>query len=167
MDRATAVEQVLDASWQQMAQAVLQAPDDDTRVRLIEDFLEPRWLEARPQGRAPGHAAADWVQALSLHLFTSGWGRSARSLERRVKAWAGQSLRRLRRMHRGEQSFLRGREQLLSGDAARWAELAASSGYADQAHLCRDTREVTGLSPTELLHKAQHDEPYWIYRIWS
>jgi AraC-like DNA-binding protein len=31
------------------------------------------------------------------------------------------------------------------------AELAASNGYADQAHLAREFREFTGLSPSQWL----------------
>nr|WP_230416296.1 helix-turn-helix domain-containing protein [Micromonospora tarapacensis] len=31
------------------------------------------------------------------------------------------------------------------------AEVAARTGYADQAHLTRDTRALTGLPPTSLL----------------
>jgi AraC-like DNA-binding protein len=35
-----------------------------------------------------------------------------------------------------------------SGD---WARIAVASGYFDQAHLCRDWKELTGLPPGELL----------------
>jgi len=33
----------------------------------------------------------------------------------------------------------------------RWAELALECGYFDQAHLCRDWAELTGLSPAEFV----------------
>ncbi|MGH6690231.1 MAG: helix-turn-helix domain-containing protein [Gammaproteobacteria bacterium] len=32
-----------------------------------------------------------------------------------------------------------------------WAELALAAGYFDQAHLCRDWRKLTGLSPADLI----------------
>ena len=34
--------------------------------------------------------------------------------------------------------------------AEPWAAIAAAAGYADQAHLARDVRSLTGLSPTAL-----------------
>jgi AraC-like DNA-binding protein len=34
------------------------------------------------------------------------------------------------------------------GDALRWSELALDHGYYDQAHLVRDVRQFTGLTPT-------------------
>ena len=40
----------------------------------------------------------------------------------------------------------------LNGDAApAWAQVALECGYFDQAHLCRDWAELTGLSPAEFL----------------
>jgi AraC-like DNA-binding protein len=165
-DRLVPAEQVFDEHWLAMTQAVLHAPDDPTRVRLIEEFLEPQWRRACEESRVPGNMLGDWLQALLMYMVTSGWGRSMRNLERRIKAWAGHPMRTLRRLNRAEQSFLSHRDQVLAGHT-RWADVAISSGYADQAHFCRETREVTGLSPTELLHRIQHDESYWAYRIWS
>lgn len=165
-DRFTPLEQVLGEDWGRMAQAVLLAQDDAARIRLVEDFLEPRWREARDAGRAPGNVLGDWLQALLMHVAASGWGRSVRSLERRIKAWLGLSMRSARRLHRAEQTFVFNRDKALAGQMD-WAESALRGGYADQAHLCRETREVTGHSPTELVRKAQQDEGFWIYRIWS
>ena len=34
--------------------------------------------------------------------------------------------------------------------ATRWADVAADTGYADQAHLCRVTRRIIGCSPKAL-----------------
>lgn len=165
-DRIVPIHDVLGEDWVRMAQTVMQAPSDEQRVRVIEHFLLPRWQQARQQGRAPGNLWSDCAQALVVHAAASGWGRSARSLERRIKTWAGQPLRSVRRLDRAEQSFVRDRKAVQSGDAS-WAEFALRGGYADQAHMCRETRQITGQSPAELLRKAQHDERYWVYRIWD
>ncbi len=47
VDRVLPFEQVFDADWQAMAHTVFDAPDDASRIRLVEDFLEPRWLQVR------------------------------------------------------------------------------------------------------------------------
>jgi hypothetical protein len=39
----------------------------------------------------------------------------------------------------------------LEGQAPDWADLARDAGYADQAHLVRDFRQLTGMTPTAYL----------------
>src|SRR5450830_240682 len=53
------------------------------------------------------------------------------------------------------------------GRSPRWAELAEASGYADQSHLCRETRRVTGFAPDELMQRLARDEGFWSYRLWQ
>lgn len=165
-DRFAPLAEVLDAAWLDLSHAVLAAADDDARVALIEAFLEPRWHAARADGAARTSVAVDWVRALGMQAAAAGWGQSARNIERRIKAWAGQPLRRLRRQNRVERSIVEARARHQAGDLV-WAELAAGHGYADQAHLCRDLREMTGHSPTELARHIEEDESFWPYRIWS
>jgi len=50
---------------------------------------------------------------------------------------------------------------------ASWGDIAADTGYADQAHFCRETRRATGLTPNEAKRCIANEEGYWIYRIWS
>ncbi|WP_229263277.1 DUF6597 domain-containing transcriptional factor [Duganella dendranthematis] len=40
----------LGLEWQALADAILTAPDDATRLALVDNFLEPRWQAARPGG---------------------------------------------------------------------------------------------------------------------
>jgi AraC-like DNA-binding protein len=108
----------------------------------------------------------DWVRRLATQAATSGRGNGVRNVERRVKAWAGQSMRTLRRSSRAEQAFLAACEQSSEGKVS-WVDVAARGGYADQAHMCREAREMTGLSPAELTRARDEDESYWVYRIWS
>jgi AraC-like DNA-binding protein len=157
---------LFDADWLALSDAVLAAPDDEVRVRLVEDFLAPRWQLARQSGDQPAGAVQDWVRRLGVQAASTGLASSARNIERRIKAWAGQPMRTLRRMRRAEQLFLDERGAILQGTAS-WSDVAASGGYADQAHFCRETREITGLSPTELARAMKEDESYWIYRIWA
>lgn len=164
VDRWAPLEQVLDANWQAMSSTVLAAADDDARLATIAAFMEPRWQAGRPGGAAG--VAGDWVRHLAWQAADSALGRGVRSIERRIKASAGQPLRRLLRMQRAELSFFDARDAYLSGRVV-WSDVAARGGYADQAHFCREAREITGRSPAELARVLASEESYWIYRIWT
>jgi AraC-like DNA-binding protein len=166
VDRFCPLAEVLGPSWVALAQAIMDAPDDDARVALAERFLDPLWQAVRERDAYHGNAVGDWVRRLGVQAAAAGWGRGVRNIERRIKAWAGQPMRTLRRMRRAEQTFLDARADMMDGSVS-WAEVAARAGYADQAHFCRETRAVTGLSPTELARAGREDESYWMYRIWS
>ncbi|HEX8956699.1 MAG TPA: AraC family transcriptional regulator [Burkholderiaceae bacterium] len=164
VDKWAPAEQVFGAEWAAALEPVLHVMDDTARMQVLQDFLEPQWQANRPDEF--GAAAADWLRRLSVQAASSGWGGGVRNVERRIKAWAGQPMRTLRRMRRAEQFFLESREKLMSGDAA-WARMALDNGYADQAHLCREARQITGVSPTELARAGREDESYWVYRVWA
>nr|WP_089157914.1 helix-turn-helix transcriptional regulator [Micromonospora sp. NBS 11-29] len=72
-------------------------------------------------------------------------GLGARALHRRSQVLFGYGPKTLARI-------LRMRRALdLTRTGVPLAEVAARSGYADQAHLTRDVRELAGVSPTRLL----------------
>jgi AraC-like DNA-binding protein len=76
-------------------------------------------------------------------------GLSERQLRRRVEETVGYSPRTLARILRF-QRFLRAARTPPTADGL--AVLAAGAGYADQAHLTRESRDLTGLSPAMLLN---------------
>ncbi|MCY4756250.1 AraC family transcriptional regulator [Pelomonas aquatica] len=163
------VNQVVDANrrlppdWLAWAEAVAGAADDAARLGLVEGFLQPRWQALGAQ--RPGHRYADWTEALAVRAATSAAGRSLRQLERRIKAWAGLPLRELRAVSRAERAF----HAVAAADGRpgfNWADIAAETDYADQSHLCRETRRLTGFSPEELRRRMQAEEAFWAYRLW-
>lgn len=82
------------------------------------------------------------VEALAGDL-----GLSERQLRRRCRAGVGYGPKTLQRV-------LRFRRFLdLAGPDAELAALAAEAGYADQAHLTRESRRLTGLAPAALLRE--------------
>ncbi|QPF71981.1 helix-turn-helix transcriptional regulator [Roseateles sp. DAIF2] len=152
-----------DPDWHALNAAMLAAPDELVCQRLLEDFLRPRW-RAVPQAGGSGYRG--WMQHLALRAVAAGHGRSLRQMERRIKQWSGQSLRALRSLSRAEATFFQVRRELAEGELV-WSALAQDMGYADQAHLCRETRRVTGFSPDELRRRIDREEAFWPYRVWA
>jgi AraC-like DNA-binding protein len=160
VDRMAPIQAVLGPDWQEMAGAVLAAPDDAARIACLEAFLRPRL------GEVPLPAVRRyevWARRL-LHRAQST-GRGVRQVERRVKRWCGLPMRELRVLAHAESLFLQARQAQRRGELD-WATLSAQAGYADQPHLCRTTRRVSGLTPTELQEHIETDEAFWVYRIW-
>ncbi|MDG0855432.1 AraC family transcriptional regulator [Roseateles puraquae] len=154
---------VLPPDWQGWAAQMSAAPDDAARLTLLQDFLVPRW-QALGTHR-PGHRYAAWTEALAVRAATSAAGRSLRQLERRIKAWAGLPMRELRAVSRAESAFYA--VAAAEGDGGvNWAEIAAGHDYADQSHLCRETRRLTGFSPEDLRRRIATEEAFWAYRLW-
>ena len=166
VNRLSAAHEVFDASWLAMLRSVLEAPDDAARVMLVEDFIDPRWQATRSGAWASAHSYRDWARSLAMRAAMSGLGRSMRQAERRIRAWCGLPLRTLNGLSRAEASFFDAQGAHLQG-RLNWADVAADAGYADQSHLCRESRRITGFSPQDLLRRIQEDESFWVYRVWQ
>ncbi|MBW8845155.1 MAG: helix-turn-helix domain-containing protein [Burkholderiales bacterium] len=166
VNRVVDARELLPADWRDWAEAMAVAVDDAARLQLLETFLLPRWQTLGTQ--RPGHRYADWTEALAVRAATSAAGRSLRQLERRIKAWAGLPMRELRAVSRAENAFhaVAAAEGGTGGAGVNWADIAAGNDYADQSHLCRETRRLTGFSPEDLRRRIQTDEAFWAYRLW-
>jgi AraC-like DNA-binding protein len=162
VDRVSAVSEAFDQAWHRMAQTVLEAPSDALRIQQIEAFLEPRWRAACEQGQSQMRRYQDWVQDLTKRA--QDHGHSLRQTQRRIKDWAGLSLRQLQGIVRLESSL--NQAQLGDGDAKPdWSQIACDNGFSDQAHFCREVRRASGLSPTALRKAVADDDGYWMYRL--
>jgi AraC-like DNA-binding protein len=86
--------------------------------------------------------------ATTVRQVASEVALSERQLERRFRESVGYGPKTLQRILRFRRFLTElGREPKDSGGLAR---IAAATGYADQAHLTRESRELSGLSPVEL-----------------
>ena len=80
----------------------------------------------------------------SLEQALSRLGLSARTLERRFSSQVGIPPKRFARVHR-LQRILRAVRHCAKPD---WCRLAAEHGYADQAHLIHDFRDLASITPS-------------------
>ena len=165
LNRFSDVRTILPPDWCAFAESVLTEPDEALRLRRIEEFLEPRWNAVRPTQALSGHRYHDWAQGLALRAAQSSAGSSLRQFERRIKFWAGQPMRELKGLGKLEQAFF---NAIAAEEAGRFdlATLAAENGYADQSHLTRVTRRMTGFAPADLHRRIYSEEPFWAYRAW-
>ncbi|MFG6467709.1 AraC family transcriptional regulator [Roseateles sp. BYS87W] len=164
VNRVVDAYRVLPPEWLDWTAHMAAAPDDAERLQRLEAFLVPRWQALG--GQRPGHRYAAWTEALAVRAATSAAGRSLRQLERRIKAWAGLPMRELRAVSRAESAFYAVAAAEQGAGPVNWADIAADNDYADQSHLCRETRRLTGFSPEDLRRRIQTEEAFWAYRLW-
>ena len=162
-----------------MSRAVLPVPPFECRDRAIDAVdLDPSFASLEEQllacdtparalailrgevdrrARANLHRPPPPRVRRALHLLTSGppWrqqhevasevGITPRGLHRDVVSWTGHAPKVLARIARMQHTLAR-----LRGGPCSLAQVACDSGFADQPHMTRELRRLTGLRPSEL-----------------
>ncbi|VWC55801.1 AraC family transcriptional regulator [Burkholderia lata] len=167
-------DRVLDASvclgdrWRPLLDALLVADRDADALAAIERHLAPRWRALRPTTPLASlrNAGRSWVQRLALQAREWRHTHSPRQVERRIKTYSGRSLREWQTIVKTESAFFAARDRFEAGAAINWAALALDEGFADQAHLSREVKRITGFSPSEFSQRFIEDESFWMYRLW-
>lgn len=150
----------VDPELGRLAERVAAAPDWPARFDLVEAALLRRLADGpdhvRPElawafgalvrsgGRAP-------VAGLAARL---GWSR--RHLTGRFTRIFGVPPKRMARLVRFERAAA-----LVAARGVDLATLAADTGYSDQAHLAREVRALSGLTPTALRGHHHDDDGWW------
>jgi AraC-like DNA-binding protein len=168
-DRFVAAHAVLDAAWRPLLDALLDTSDDAATLAVLESHLAERWQAH--QGRTSSMPSLrrfgrHWVERLAWQAHQWRRTHSPRQVERRIMAHTGRSLRQWQSLVKTEGVFFAAREQYEAGLPVDWAALAHDEGFADQAHLCRAAKRITGFSPSEFARRFIEDESFWLYRVW-
>ncbi|WP_431917907.1 helix-turn-helix domain-containing protein [Amycolatopsis tucumanensis] len=119
-------------------------------LALLEDLVGGRAAEPDPVVSA----AVSLLSGARVPALATSTGTSERVLRRRFTHEVGMSPKRLQRVLR-LQAFLAGLTP-----ATALAAAAAEHGYADQSHLGRETRRLTGSSPAELVRGRRLAETF-------
>jgi AraC-like DNA-binding protein len=132
----------------------------------LEAALQPLWQGARGSQALP--TLRGWVQSLAVRAAFTRPGAGLRQAQRRFKDWTGQSHRDLQLYVRTERALVHATAQAQAeGTAPDLAWVAAEAGFADQSHLGREVRRVTGLPPGQLGELMRTHESFWFYRLLS
>lgn len=149
-DRAVPVATVLGKDGDVWARALLDAPVFEETVSMAEAFLATRFepldrttvttrdITERMMRDPSLLRSSDVAAALDLDV---------RSLQRRFRHYVGVGPKWVIRRYRLHEAA----EQLRSKSPPPLAALAASLGYADQAHFTRDFKSVVGRTPARML----------------
>jgi AraC-like DNA-binding protein len=116
-------------------------PNEVLDAILVEEFRQ-RAIDRRVSAamtRILNQQGAEPIARTAAAVATS-----ERNLTRLFHQWIGIAPKAIARMVRFQYVL----DRLASGEAPRWAALAAELGYADQAHLIRDFVAFSGHSPT-------------------
>lgn len=168
-DRFVPAREVLDARWQPLCDALLAASDDAATLTALRTHIAPRWLALQGRGHpAPSlrQLGRHWVGRLAWQAHEWRRTHSPRQVERRIKSLSGRSLREWQSLVRTEGVFFAARDRHEAGQPFDWAGLAQEQGFADQSHLVRSTRRITGFAPGEFTQRFLEDESFWLYRLW-
>lgn len=98
--------------------------------------------------RAVDHLVASGGQVSMMDVAASA-GVSLRTLQRRFVSAVGLTPKQFAQVRRARAMLRRTVDESLD-ERVGWSGVAAESGYADQAHLVREVRQYTQLSPTAL-----------------
>lgn len=131
------------------ADELVEAADFPAQLRLVTGALRSRVAAVLNPDPLVRHALGRWARSdspdfPSVTVLTRDVGLSERAFERRFVANVGLTPVSYRRLAR-----LRTVLRLHSQGGRGWAAIAATTGFSDQAHLVRDCRAFTGLTPTE------------------
>lgn len=117
----------------------------DDPVRGLEDLALRLAAETAPPDPLVGRLVAALAEGRPVAATADELGVGARQLHRRSLTAFGYGPKTLARILRLRRALA------LAGAGVPFAETAIRSGYADQPHLARDVRTLTGLSLSELL----------------
>jgi AraC-like DNA-binding protein len=122
-------------------------PEEAARVGLLAAALEravqPGRVRAATQVADVARLAETSRGVCRLSDLCDAAGVGPRTLQRMFLHYAGVSPTWVIRRYR----LLEAAEAVREGQPVSWAKIAASLGYADQAHLTRDFRAATGQTP--------------------
>jgi len=138
----------LDRVWggagARVRERLLEAPTPEARLRTLEAILLERVVHPLEIDKLVDFAITALDRGARIAQVASHVGMSSRTFLRHFERKVGLSPKRYARIRR----FGRVLEAVEAGDEVDWIRVAATCGYADQAHLIHEFHEFAGMRPT-------------------
>jgi AraC-like DNA-binding protein len=149
-DRVVTLDAIVGARMAAIGPALVERDPGDC-FDVLEAWLARHLAEAPAPDRevnwAIGRLNADPGVRIDALARDIGWSR--KHFGHRFRAATGVTPRAYGRLRRFERLM----HSLTYGTRPHWADLAAAHGFADQPHLAREIRDISGLTPTMLLQR--------------
>lgn len=147
-DRMVGLDNLGDASFARLRARLGDEPDWWRRLDIAQAFLTDRLLRRDHSRSRSAWVYEEIVRSAGMVPIgrlaeRAGWSR--KHLAARFHCEIGLSPKAVSRIAR----FERARSLAAVAGAEGWAGIAAGCGYADQAHLVREFRELAGMTPSE------------------
>ena len=142
-----ALDELADPVLSALPERLAAAPDWPARFALVDEVLAGRLLDVRARRPAPEvvhswHRLAATGGRVPVSALAAETGWSRRHLQSRFSTQIGIGPRTAGRVLRFSRA-----SGLVSGSRVPLAEIAATCGYVDQAHLSREFRALAGVTP--------------------
>ena len=133
--------------WRERLQSIPRPRDKLVRLQqLLMSRLRP---DERRLSRIRRALAMLWAEPpRSVRSVCDALGVSNKHLIAQFRTYVGLPPKVVQRLHRFNQLI-----RSVDGDSGRWSDLAQACGYHDQAHMNRDFRHFSGVSPSEYLRR--------------
>jgi len=162
---------VCSSAGRALAQALSRAHDADDPTSALRAALES-WARARLTPRIDRDASALRAarrlvidRAATVRAVARDFGWSERRLHREITATCGygpKTLQRIVRLQRALRASRAGVATRPPNLAPTLSRLALDAGYADQAHMTREFRDLTGMTPRRLIGQSGADVGRWL-----
>ncbi len=137
----------LDHLWRHdgrlLRERLLEARSPEAMLRILETVLLDHLVHAGNPDPAIPFAASLLERGLPVSHVTSCLGSLPKTFVRRFRRRVGVSPKRFARVRRLQRVL----QSINCSGPIDWCDVAARHGFADQAHLIHDFRDLTGLTP--------------------
>jgi AraC-like DNA-binding protein len=127
-----------------LRERLLEAPTPAEKLRVLDAVLVEHFVHRDAPDPAIDRAASLLERGASIAAVASHVGVLSKTLTRRFHASVGLTPKRYSRVRRLQRVL----GAIRDPRDVDWCETAVTHGYADQAHLVHDFRELTGITPT-------------------